>query len=206
MQTIDYFKILVEDIHTTVMATLDESGQPITCAIDIMDYDTDGLYFLTARGKHFYHRLKACPTIALTAIKGSDTLSSVSLSLQGQIRELGPDRLPILFSKNRYMEAIYPTEASRSALTVFHIYQGTGEWFDLSRQPIERATFAFGGAALQTGGYHITARCTGCGLCLSHCPQNCIDLSTHPAQIQAANCLHCGNCYTVCPAQAVEKY
>lgn len=206
MQTIDYFKILVQDIHTTVMATLDESGLPVTCAIDIMDYDAEGLYFLTAQGKHFYHRLKAQPTIALTALKGSDTLSSVSLSLQGQVREIGPDRLPALFIKNRYMETIYPTQASRSALTVFQIYQGTGEWFDLSRQPIERAAFAFGGAAAQAGGYRITNRCTSCGLCASHCPQNCIDLTAHPAVIQAVNCLHCGNCYTVCPAQAVEKY
>ena len=205
MQTIDYFKILVQDIHTTVMATLDESGHPVTCAIDIMDYDDEGLYFLTAQGKQFYHRLKAHPTIALTALKGDDTLSSVSLSLQGSIREIGPARLPALFAKNRYMETIYPTEASRSALTVFQIYQGTGEWFDLSRQPIERAAFAFGGAAAQAGGYHITDRCTGCGLCLSFCPQNCIDLTAHPAQIQTANCLHCGNCLTTCPAGAVIK-
>ena len=34
------------------------NGEPVTCAIDIMDYDTDGLYFLTAKGKNFYNRLK----------------------------------------------------------------------------------------------------------------------------------------------------
>ena len=45
---------------------------------------------------------------------------------------------------NRYMHTIYPTEESMKALTVFQIYEGTGEWFDLSKKPIERASFAFG--------------------------------------------------------------
>ena len=42
------------------------------------------------------------------------------------------------------MFEIYPTEESRKALTVFQIYEGSGEWFDLSKKPIERASFTFG--------------------------------------------------------------
>lgn len=48
----NYLKYLVEEIHTTVMATVDNKGLPVTCAIDIMDYDDTGLYFLTAKGKN----------------------------------------------------------------------------------------------------------------------------------------------------------
>ena len=33
----NYLKYLVEEIHTTVMATVDHNGLPVTCAIDIMD-------------------------------------------------------------------------------------------------------------------------------------------------------------------------
>ena len=50
----DYLKYLVREIHSTVVATVDENGLPMTCAIDIMDYDENGLYFLTAKGKGFY--------------------------------------------------------------------------------------------------------------------------------------------------------
>jgi hypothetical protein len=32
------------------------------------------------------------------------------------------------------MNEIYPDTASRSALTVFVIYEGSGEWFDLSKK------------------------------------------------------------------------
>ena len=45
----NYLKYLVEEIHTTVVATVDDAGLPVTAAIDMMDYDEGGLYFLTAK-------------------------------------------------------------------------------------------------------------------------------------------------------------
>ena len=53
MQKRDYLKYIVEKIHSTVFATVNREGRPVTCAIDIMDYDESGLYFLTAKGKNF---------------------------------------------------------------------------------------------------------------------------------------------------------
>lgn len=205
MQAKNYLQFLAEQAHTVVMATLDEGGRPVTCAVDLMDWEADGLIFLTARGKNFYRRLKANPHIALTALQGRDTLSSTAVSLQGLAREEGPRRLPGLFLKNPYMERIYPDEDSRRSLTVFQIYEGRGEWFDLSRRPIERASFSFGGAAAGEEGYAVTSRCTGCGQCLSVCPQGSIDLGRVPAVIRQEHCLHCGNCMKICPQKAVIR-
>ena len=171
MQTRDYLKYIVEKIHSTVFATVDSEGRPVTCAIDIMDYDESGLYFLTAKGKNFYDRLKSNENIAFTAMKGEDTLSCVAVSVQGRAKEIGPDRLLDLFRKNSYMAKIYPDERSRSALTVFKIYEGTGEWFDLSKLPIERAGFSFGGAQEKETGYFVTDKCIGRTLCYSKCSQ-----------------------------------
>ena len=42
------------------------------------------------------------------------------------------------------MKEIYPTPDSQKALTVFQLYEGSGEWFDLSKKPIERFSFSFG--------------------------------------------------------------
>lgn len=205
MQAKDYLKYIVEEIHSTVFATVDGAGRPVTCAIDMMDFDEDSLYFLTAKGKSFYDRLKAHEDIAFTAMKGEDTLSCVAVSIQGKAREVGVDRLPALFAKNKYMEKIYPNEQSRSALTVFQIYEGTGEWFDLSKLPIERAAFAFGGAQKKQSGYYVTDKCIGCKLCYSKCPQKCIDLTQKPVVIRQENCIHCGNCLEICPARAIER-
>ena len=54
----DYLEYIVEQIHSTVVATVDEDGLPVTCVIDMMYDDENGLYVLTARGKSFYKRLK----------------------------------------------------------------------------------------------------------------------------------------------------
>jgi len=205
-----YLRYIVNEIHTTIVATVDDEGLPVTAAIDMMDADENGLYFLTARGKSFYDRLMKRGFLALTALKGEDTMTSVAVSVRGKVRELGYDRIPELFEKNPYMRTIYPTEESMKALTVFQIYEGTGEWFDLSRKPIERASFTFGSekaeqAAKNPEGYYITDACIGCGSCAAVCPQNCIITDSVPHVIEQEHCLHCGNCLEACPVGAVER-
>lgn len=200
----DYLKYIVDQLHSVVFATVDGSGRPVTCAIDIMDCDESGLYFLTARGKKFCERLKASENIAFTAMKGRDTLSSVAVSVQGRAKELGSELIPALFEKNPYMKEIYPTESSRSALTVFKIYEGSGEYFDLSKKPIERADFAFGGAEAAECGYFVTDKCVLCGKCAEVCPQNCITLRSERAEISQEHCLRCGTCFEACPFGAIE--
>lgn len=199
-----YLKFMVEKIHSTVAATVDESGLPVTCVIDMMYSDDDGLYFLTAKGKNLYKRLKAKGYIALSGMKGNDTMSCVSASIRGKVKEIGSEKLSLLLEKNPYMYKIYPTEKSRSALTVFNIYEGTGEWFDLSKKPIERADFTFGGADKNKSGYFVDENCIGCKSCTEVCPQDCIDIVNDKALIRQENCLHCGNCMNVCPVEAVK--
>ncbi len=205
MRTADYLSFVVNDIHTTVVATVDDEGLPVTAAIDMMDCDENSLYFLTAKGKGFYDRLIKKGFLALTAMKGKDTMSSVAVSIRGKVRELGFERIPALFAKNPYMKEIYPTEDSMKALTVFQVYEGTGEWFDLSKKPIERASFTFGGATKEPEGYFITDACIGCGSCAAACPQSCIVTDSVPHVIEQEHCLHCGNCMEACPVGAVER-
>ncbi|MBR1822678.1 MAG: 4Fe-4S binding protein [Ruminococcus sp.] len=202
MTSKEYLKFIVEKIHSTVVATVDEDGLPVTCVIDMMYADDNGLYFLTAKGKNFYSRLVRQRYLALSGMKGSDTLHCTAVSVRGKVKEIGDEMLPLLFEKNPYMHEIYPTEESVRALTVFKIYEGSGEWFDLSKKPVERDSFTFGGAESKEIGYFVTDDCVGCGACLSVCPQNCIDLA-EKAEIRQQNCLHCGNCAEICPAGAV---
>ena len=101
------------------------------------------------------------------------------------------------------MNEIYPTEESRQALTVFWLYEGSGEWFDLSQKPIERVSFTIGNKQEEVHGYEITQKCIGCKACQIVCPQNCIDFTGIPAVIKQESCLHCGNCFIGCPQKAV---
>lgn len=199
----NYLRYLEKEIHSVIIATVDDNGLPVTSAIDIMDSDNKGLYFLTAKGKGFYSRLKKNGYVALTGIKGNDTLSCVAISVRGKVQEIGSAPLQRLFEKNPYMNEIYPTEQSRQALTVFRLYAGSGEWFDLSKKPIERVPFTIGNVRQKISGYEITKECIGCKACKTVCPQDCIDFTVVPAVIKQNNCLHCGNCLMVCPQKAV---
>ena len=205
METKDYLNYVVHEIHRTIVATVDDEGHPVTAAIDMMDCDDNSLYFLTAKGKGFYDRLVKRQFLAFTAMKGEDTMSTVAVSIRGKVRELGYDMIPQLFEKNPYMHQIYPTEESMKALTVFQIYKGSGEWFALSRKPIERASFTFGGADKKVEGYFITDNCIGCRSCVAVCPQDCIRQDSIPLRIEQEHCLHCGNCMTACPVGAVVR-
>lgn len=114
-------------------------------------------------------------------------MSSVAISVRGKVREEGPSRLDELLEHNPYMYDIYPTPASREVLTVFKVYEGTGEWFDLSVKPIDRASFAFVAHPRRPHGYFVNAAsCIGCGACLPVCPQQCIALANGVAAIDQA--------------------
>ena len=157
MTTAEILTVLQREIHTTVFATVDDDGLPQTCVIDLMLCDENSLYFLTAKGKAFYRRLMARPFVALSGMKGADTLSSISISVRGRVRYIGRERLGEIFEKNPYMARIYPTQESREALVVFQLYQGEGEYFDLSRLPPFRHRFSLGSETLQEHAYRIAA-------------------------------------------------
>lgn len=205
MTTGEILNFLQYEIHSTVFATVDDSNLPQTCVIDLMLSDENGLYFLTAKGKTFYERLMKRGYVAVSGMKGEDTLSTISVSLRGKVRSIGQERLEEIFEKNPYMAKIYPDVKGRSALEVFHIYEAEGEYFDLGQNPVYRQSFSFGGAKVHEAGYMIDkSKCIGCQDCRSVCPVQCISRSI-PREINRSRCLHCGNCFHICPVKAVRK-
>ena len=126
MQGMKYVKILVEEIHSTTAATIGEDGRPQTRAIDMMLYDENGVYFLTAKGKAFYQQLMEQQFLAL-----SGTKDKKAVSLRGKIKNIGSEKLDEIFEKNTYMQQIYPGD-TRDALEVFCLHEAQGEYFDIS--------------------------------------------------------------------------
>ena len=196
----DYLKILVEEIHSTTLATIGKDGHPQTRIIDMMYYDEEGLYFLTAKGKAFYDQLMDQQYIAL-----SGTKDKIGISLRGKVKNIGKKYLDILFDKNPYMKSIYP-DNTRDALDVFCLYEANGEYFDISDPShIVRDDIMIGNKQIIHTGYFVGDRCIGCKLCYSVCPQKCIDISNKPVIIDQHHCLHCGRCQQICPRQCIEK-
>ncbi len=200
MKGLKYIKLLVEEIHSTAVATIGTDGHPQTRIIDMMYYDEGGVYFLTAKGKTFYDQLLEQGFIAISATKDKK-----AVSLRGRIKGIGKRNLDIMFEKNPYMKEIYPGN-TREALEVFCLYEAQGEYFDISNpSKIVRESISIGDAADVKTGYYVGNDCIGCKLCYSVCPQKCIDVSKKPVEIDQSHCLHCGRCAEICPKQTIKK-
>lgn len=200
MNNNEYLKMLVEDFHSTTIATIGADGHPQTRIIDMMLWDKAGVYFLTAKGKAFYDQLMEQLYVALSATKDKK-----AISLRGKIENIGSEKLNEIFDKNIYMQKIYPGE-TRTALEVFRIYEAQGEYFDISDPShIVRDSVQIGSPVMQQSGYWVGKDCIGCKLCYSVCPQKCIDISNTPVVINQNHCLHCGRCAEICPKQTIKK-
>ncbi len=196
----DYLKILVEEIHSTVIATIDKNGHPVTRVIDMMLYDENGVYFLTAKGKEFYEQLMEQQYVSISSIKDKR-----AISLAGKVENIDAEKLDEIFEKNTYMQKIYPGD-TRTALEVFRIHSAEGNFFDISDPShVTRGTFTIGDMETRIAGYFVQEGCIGCGSCADVCPQNCINVSEMPAVIDQNRCLHCGRCVEICPEKAIIK-
>lgn len=204
MDTEEYLQILHKEIHSTAFATVDESGLPQVRIIDIMLVDDDSLYFITAKGKEFYRQLEKQKFVAITGMtSGSgDSLTKKAISIRGKVRNVGQHLLNEVFEQNPYMKEIYPKNA-RHALEVFQLYEGQGEYFDLSSKPIYRDIFTLGDKKAEHSQYVIDEKCIGCNECTKICPEQCIDKGA-PYFIRQENCLHCGLCLESCPSNAIQ--
>lgn len=80
MTKTNYLKMLVEVLHSTTVATIGPDGHPQTRIIDMMHYDEDGVYFLTAKGKAFYAQLMEQKYVAISATKDKVAVSLAGLN------------------------------------------------------------------------------------------------------------------------------
>lgn len=192
---------ILREIKDCAFATVDEKGYPQNRIIDVMLVENDTLYFLTARGKHFYNQLINGKVAAITGLNSRWQ----TVRLVGKVEKLEDQTYWIdrIFTLNPSMNDVYPGDA-RYILEPFCIRDGELEFFDLSGTPIVRESFALGNGVITKKGFCITDGCIGCGLCKENCPQQCIDDGT-PFVISQKNCLHCGLCYENCPAQAIVR-
>lgn len=191
-----YFEMLRE-IKDTSIATVAPDGTARVRIIDTMLVEDEKLYFLTARGKDFYHELMETGNAAITGLNQNWE----TVRLWGKVQNVGHELLNRIFEENPSMNNVYPGE-TRQILEVFCMSEGEGEYFCLAQEPITRIPFSFGKAEYQKKGFEISDDCISCGTCMNVCPQNCIQAGA-PYEIIQMHCLHCGNCFENCPAEAI---
>lgn len=190
-------------VGVLAFATVDSEGAPQVRNISAIHYETDVLYFYTARGKNFCRELLEdgrvqilCYTRYKEMIRLSGKAYAVAEAEQEKWKE-------IIFEEQPYLSNVYPGN-TREIGIIFCIDQAEVEYFNLGVNPIFRDTYLLGDAIIREKGYYITDACIGCGTCERNCPQQCIKKG-NPYVIDSYHCLHCGNCYEKCPVRAVVR-
>ena len=118
---------IVRDVQRVVVATIDDAGMPETRAVEILDADAEGLYFIVDRTTAFYAQLAARKSLAFTGVQGASYGECATVTLRGRVEEMGSGLVLPLLEKNEAVFEFYKNEESRKNLTVFRMYQGAGE-------------------------------------------------------------------------------
>lgn len=183
-------------------ATVDASGLPQVRCISAVHYEEDSFWFLTARGKEFYHQLVSDGNVQIlvyTRFKEMIRVSSKVHRLSDEIQESCHDTI---WQEQPYMENVYPN-GTREILEAFEVRDMQIEYFNLGTHPIDRYYYTVGNAQPIQKGYRISDLCIECGTCAADCPQQ-TTVEGSPFEIDQDHCLQCGRCYENCPAQAIE--
>lgn len=137
--TQECLKILVDDFHQTIVATIGADGHPVTRSIDMSYYDDKGVYFITGMFKEFYKQLMEQKYVSVSAV---DKNRNVTLS--GYVENIGQDHLKEIFEKNPYLQPLYTPE-DRKSLNVFRIKNAKGTILDISDPDnVTRSSFVIG--------------------------------------------------------------
>ena len=184
-------------------ATVSPDGTPQIRCISAIHYETDALYFFTARGKGFCKELLRDGRVQILAYTRYNEMIRVSAKAIPVPRADQKKWIDVIFEEQPYLANVYPND-TREIGIVFSIRDMEIEYFNLAVHPIFRENYIVGNRRIKQKGYEITNRCIGCGTCTENCPQNCIKAGK-PYQIMQEHCLHCGSCFELCPVQAVMQ-
>ena len=184
-------------------ATTDSGGNPQVRCISAVHFDSESLYFFTARGKNFCRELLEDGRVQILAHTRFNEMIRVSAKAVPAPDGEQEEKINVIFSEQPYLSNVYPNDTRKIGI-IFEINDMEIEYFNLGVNPIFRESYSVGNGIIHKKGYEITDLCISCGKCVKSCPQRCIT-SGKPYSIQAEHCLHCGACFESCPVKAIKR-
>ncbi|KRL20184.1 hypothetical protein FC37_GL000300 [Lactobacillus gallinarum DSM 10532 = JCM 2011] len=121
-------------------------GHPRSNAADIELVDKQNrLIFSTIVNGAFYNRLKKHPFISITGLKGTETMNSVAVTVNGKVEEVDDSYMDQIYQAHPEMVEIDSADSrsSRSTLRPFAITPIDGSVYDLRQKPVFQKHFNF---------------------------------------------------------------
>lgn len=191
-------------IKVLAFATVDMNNNPQIRNISAIHYEKNALYFFTARGKNFSRELQNNSRVQIlgySKFKEMIRLSGRAVPVEAEKQQY---YMNLIFEEQPYLRNVYPDDTKNIGI-IYCIKDMQIEYFNLGVRPIFREVYTVGNIEFKPKGYFISDSCIGCGICLSVCPQHCIQKG-EIYKIQPQHCLHCGACYERCPVKAVKRW
>ncbi|AXY25814.1 ABC transporter ATP-binding protein [Suicoccus acidiformans] len=136
----DYLQILQDEIGASVFATVDKDGHPHSRIANVGVADENGIFFMTSPKTQFYAQLQDKPEVAITGMVNNDKGIQV-IRVEGQVREIGKDRLEEILQDNPYVNDVYPDAEDQKSAQAFQVYKGKGTYQHLQKRVSEEFSF-----------------------------------------------------------------
>ena len=107
-------------------------------------YETDGIYFFTARGKDFCRELLADGRVQILGYTKYKEMIRLSAKAEPAPEEEQQRWIDAIFREQPYLANVYPGD-TREIGIVFVIRRAEIEYFNLGVRPIFRETYSMGG-------------------------------------------------------------
>ena len=161
----------MELVGVLAFATVDSDGAPQIRNISAIHYESDAIYFFTARGKNFCRELLEDGRVQILCYTKYKEMIRMSAKAYAVPEEEQAKWRYIIFEEQPYLANVYPGD-TRSIGIIFCIDRAEVEYFNLGVNPIFRDTYTLGGGTITKKGYNITEKCIGCGKCRTKCHRN----------------------------------
>ncbi|HIX15093.1 MAG TPA: pyridoxamine 5'-phosphate oxidase family protein, partial [Candidatus Hungatella pullicola] len=159
-------------VGVLAFATVDEYGNPQVRNISAIHYESNAMYFFTARGKAFCRELLSDGRVQILGYTKYKEMIRLAAKAVPVPQEDQKKWIDTIFSEQPYLSNVYPGD-TRNIGIVFEIRDAEIEYFHLGVNPIFRESYVIGNGNISVKGYQIADTCIGCGKCAENCPQRC---------------------------------